>query len=266
MQTTANTILITGGGSGIGRELAQRLHSQGNTVIVTGRHLEKLEATVAGYPNMHARALDVDDPQAIALFTRQLVAQFPHLNVLINNAGIMRYDDLRKHCDLQDAEAQISTNLLGIIRLTNAFIDHLKQQPHAALVTVSSGLAFVPRADAAVYSATKAAVHVYTQCLRQQLAGQVEVIELVPPAVQTELTPGQSEREGYLPLEDFMDEIMFLFNQQPTPVEIIVERAHLQRWAEREGRFEQVFERINIQAAQQLPRVNEANSGKAHES
>ncbi|PWF22631.1 SDR family oxidoreductase [Corticimicrobacter populi] len=251
MQTTANTILVTGGGSGIGRELAQRLHAQGNTVIVTGRRLEALQATVAGHAHMHALALNVDDPQAITAFVQQVLEQFPKLNVLINNAGIMRYEDLSTCSDLHDAEAQISTNLLGTIRVTNALVDHLKTQVHAAVVTVSSGLAFVPRADAAVYSATKAAVHVYTQCLRQQLAGQVEVIELVPPAVQTELTPGQSEREGYLPLHAFMDEVMALFNQQPTPSEIVVERARLQRLAEREGRFEQVFDRINANAAQQ---------------
>ncbi|WP_409307552.1 SDR family oxidoreductase [Pectobacterium sp. B1J-3] len=251
MQTTANTILVTGGGSGIGRELALRLHAQGNTVIVTGRRLDALQSTIDAHARMHAMVLNVDDPQAITAFAQQVLEQFPQLNVLINNAGIMRYEDLSTHGDLHDAEAQISTNLLGTIRVTNALIDQLKQQPHAAVVTVSSGLAFVPRADAAVYSASKAAVHVYTQCLRQQLAGQVEVIELVPPAVQTELTPGQSEREGYLPLHAFMDEVMALFNQQPTPSEIVVERACLQRLAEREGRFEQVFDRINANAAQQ---------------
>lgn len=251
MQTTGNTILITGGGSGIGRELAQRLHALGNTIIVTGRRREALQATVAGQANMHALALDVDDPQAIETFAQQVVAQFPQINVLINNAGIMRYEDLSTHGDLLDAQAQITTNLLGTIRMTNALVDHLKKQANAAVVTVSSGLAFVPRADAAVYSASKAAVHVYSLCLREQLAGQVEVIELVPPAIQTELTPGQSQREAYMPLNDFMDEVMGLFGTQPTPSEIVVERARLQRLAEREGRFEQVFERINASAAQQ---------------
>ena len=251
MQITGNTILLTGGSAGIGRELAQRLHALGNTVIVAGRRLEALQATTAGQANMHALALDVDDPHAIAAFAQQMRAQFPQLNVLINNAGIMRHEDLSTHSDLSDAQAQITTNLLGTIRMTNALVDHLKTQANAVIVTVSSGLAFVPRADAAVYSACKAAVHVYSQCLRRQLAGQVDVIELVPPAVQTELTPGQSVREGYLPLNAFMDEVMALFSEQPTPCEIVVERARLQRLAEREGRFEQVFERINANAAQQ---------------
>lgn len=251
MQTTENTILITGGGSGIGRELALRLHALGNTVIVTGRRLDALQATIAGQANMHALALDIDDPQAITALTQQVLGQFPTLNVLINNAGIMRYEDLSTHRDLQDAEAQITTNLLGTIRMTNALVDHLKKQANAVIMTVSSGLAFVPRTDAAVYSASKAAVHVYSQCLRHQLAGQVEVIELVPPAIQTELTPGQSSREGYMPLNAFIDEVMTLFCAPPTPNEIVVERARLQRLAECEGRFEQVFERINANAAQQ---------------
>lgn len=152
---------------------------------------------------------------------------------------------------LFDAQAQISTNLLGPIRLINALVDHLKLQSNAVIVNVSSGLAFVPRADAAVYSATKAAIHLYTVSLRQQLAGQVEVIELVPPAIQTELTPGQSSREAYMPLDAYIEEVMALFGQQPTPGEIVVERARLQRLAEREGRFDQVFERINAMAATQ---------------
>lgn len=251
MKTTGNTILITGGGSGIGRELALRLNDLGNTVIVTGRRLASLQDTIAGRQNMIAMTLDVDDPAAIQAFSQRVVAKHPTLNVLINNAGIMRYEDVGAQGDLRDAEAQITTNLLGPIRLNNALIEHLKRQPNPVVVNVSSGLAFVPRADAAVYSATKAAVHVYTQSLRHQLAGKVKVVELVPPALQTELTPGQSTREGYMPLDAFIDEVMALFGQQPTPDEIVVERARLQRLAEREGRFDQVFDRINANAAAQ---------------
>lgn len=251
MQTTGNTILITGGGSGIGRELALRFNDLGNTVIVTGRRLQPLQETIAGRQNMHALELDVDDPAAINEFARRVVAEHPNLNVLINNAGIMRYEDLGTASDLRDAEAQVTTNLLGPIRLNNALIEHLKSRLNPVVVNVSSGLAFVPRADAAVYSATKAAIHAYTMSLRHQLDGQVKVIELVAPALQTELTPGQSTREGYMPLDDFIDEVMTLFRQQPTPDEIVVERARLQRLAEREGRFDQVFDRINSRAAEQ---------------
>ncbi|BES83990.1 oxidoreductase [Pectobacterium araliae] len=252
MQTANNTILITGGGSGIGRELALRFNDLGNTVIVTGRRASLLHETIHGRENMYAFELDIDDPKAINAFAQRIVKEYPSLNVLMNNAGIMRYDDLSTGSDLCDAQAQITTNVLGPIRLTNALVDHLKSQQHAAIVNVSSGLAFVPRADAAVYSATKAAVHFYTVSLRHQLADQVEVIELVPPGIQTELTPGQSDRENYIPLNAYIDEVMTLFCQQPTPSEIVVERAQRQRQAEREGRFEQVFDLLNVQAVKQL--------------
>lgn len=251
MQTTGNTILITGGGSGIGRELAVRFNDLGNTVIVTGRRLQPLQEMIACRRNMHAIELDVDDPAAIGAFARRVLAEHPNLNVLINNAGIMRHEDLTATSDLRDTEAQITTNLFGPIRLTNALIDHLKDRPNPVVVNVTSGLAFVPRADAAAYSATKAAIHFYTMSLRHQLDGQVKVIELVPPALQTELTPGQSTREGYMPLNDFIDEAMTLFRQRPTPDEIVVERVRLQRLAEREGRFDQVFDRINSRTAEQ---------------
>lgn len=251
MQLTGNTILITGGGSGIGRELARRLNALGNTVIVTGRRLTSLQESIQGRDKMYAFELDIDDPQAIVDFAHQIIQQFPALNSLINNAGIMRYEDLSAHSDLHDAKAQLTTNVLGTIRMTNALVDHLKTQAHAAVMTVSSGLAFVPRADAAIYSASKAAIHVYTLCLRQQLAGRVRVIELIPPAIQTELTPGQSSRDGYMPLSAYMDEVMTLLREQPVPDEIVVERARVQRLAEQEGLFEQVFERINAHALQQ---------------
>lgn len=251
LRASGNTILITGGGSGIGRELALRLNASGNTVIVTGRRPQALQQTIAGRQNMYAMELDVDDPASIQAFAQRVVAEHPALNVLFNNAGIMRYEDLSTGGDLRDAEAQITTNLLGPIRLTNALIDHLKGQVDPAILNVSSGLAFVPRADAAVYSATKAAIHIYTMGLRQQLAGRVKVLELVAPAIQTALTPGQSSRDGYMPLAAFIDEVMDLLAEQPGPDEIVVERARVQRLAEREGRFEQVFERINAAAIQQ---------------
>lgn len=239
MKTTGNTILITGGGSGIGRKLAQRFNALGNTVIVAGRHMETLEETIAGRDGMHAMTLDVEDPEAIETFAKKVIARHPSLNVLVNNAGIMRRENLTETRDLHDAEQTITANLLGPIRLTNALTDHLASRPDAALVNVSSGLAFVPLSATPTYNATKAAIHSYTISLRQQLEGKVEVIELAPPAVQTELTPGQSTREGYMPLEDFIDETMTLFLQQPTPSEILVERVGFLRWAERDGRFDQ---------------------------
>ncbi|MET0327178.1 MAG: SDR family oxidoreductase [Luteimonas sp.] len=245
MQSTGNTILITGAGSGIGRELAQRFHALGNTVIVAGRRLDQLLDTIGDRDRMFAMALDVTDPSDIAAFAQRLVGEHPDVNVLINNAGIMRNEDAGRARDLGDAEATITTNLLGPIRLTDALVDHLATRPHAAIVNVSSGLAFVPLVVAPTYSASKAAIHSYTVSLRHLLAGRVQVIELVPPAVQTELTPGQSTREGYLPLQDFIDEVMVQFQQQPVPDEVLVARVHVQRMAEREDRFDATLERIN---------------------
>ncbi|KXF75720.1 oxidoreductase [Paramesorhizobium deserti] len=245
MKTTENTILITGGGSGIGRELARRFNELGNTVIVAGRRRETLEETIAGRDHMHAMVLDVEEPEAISVFAGRVTAEYPALNVLINNAGIMRREDLTRTGDLRDAEKTIVTNLLGPIRLTNALIGHLGSQPNAVIVNVSSGLAFVPLSGTPTYNATKAAVHSYTVSLREQLKGKVEVIELVPPAVQTELTPGQSTRDGYMPLDDFINETMALFLQKSTPREILVERVGFLRWAERDGHFDQAVEMLS---------------------
>ncbi|ODT87027.1 MAG: oxidoreductase [Sphingobium sp. SCN 64-10] len=241
MKTTGNTILVTGGGSGIGRALAQRWHALGNRVIVAGRRRAALEETIGARDNMAALELDMDDPAAIRAFAGRLLAEHPDVNVLVNNAGIMRDEDVTMARDLGDAEATIITNLLGPIRLIDALVDHLRGRPDAAIVNTTSGLAFVPLKRAPTYSATKAALHSYTVALRRQLAGQVEVIELVPPAVQTELTPGQSTREGYLPLEAFADEVIALFGIVPTPPEICVKAVQFLRAAEAEGRFDQAL-------------------------
>ncbi|MCA8866821.1 MULTISPECIES: SDR family oxidoreductase [unclassified Halomonas] len=245
MKTSGNTMLITGGGSGIGRELAQRFNALGNTVIVAGRHIETLQETIAGQQNMHAMVVDVEDPNSISAFAERVIAEHPSLNVLINNAGIMRREDLTRTHDLMDAEQTVVTNLLGPIRLTNALTDHLVSQPDAAIVNVSSGLAFVPLSGTPTYNATKAAIHSYTISLREQLKGKVELIELAPPAVQTELTPGQSTREGYMPLDEFIDEVMTLFQEKPTPREILVENVNFLRWAERDGHFDQAVELLS---------------------
>lgn len=241
MNPSGNTILITGGGSGIGRELARRWHDHGNHVIVAGRRAEALAETIDGRDNMASYTVDVDDTAALAAVVAQVLADHPALNVLVNNAGIMREEVLTAKRDLSDAEATIATNLLGPIRLIDALIDHLSAQPDAAIVNVTSGLAFVPLPMTATYCATKAAIHSYTQSLRKRLVGTVEVIELAPPAVQTELTPGQSSRPGYQPLDEFADEVIALFEQQPTPPEILVGRVHRQRFAERDGTVAEVL-------------------------
>jgi len=237
MKLTGNTILITGGGSGIGRALAHRWNALGNHVIVAGRRREVLEEAIAGRENMSAIELDIDDPAAIRDFARRVTQQHPALNILVNNAGIMREEDLTAARDLSDAEMTVTTNLLGPIRLIDALVDHLSAQPDAAIVNMTSGLAFVPLPRASTYSATKAAMHSYTVSLREQLAARVEVIEVAPPAVRTDLTPGQSTREGYMSLDAFADEVIDLFRIEPTPAEICVKNVLFLRNAEAEGRF-----------------------------
>ena len=256
MKMSGNTILITGGGSGIGAALAHRFHDQGNTVIIAGRRMEALQKTIGTRQNMHALTVDMGDAASIAAFAKTLLEAFPAVNVLINNAGIMRLEVLDQHRDLGDAEAQITTNLLGPIRLIDALIEHLTATPDAAIVNMSSGLGFVPLVASPTYSATKAAVHTYTVALREALRGKTEVIEVVPPAVQTGLTPGQETRPGYLPLKDFIDEVMSLFQQQPTPEEILVQRVGFLRNAEAEQRFGQTLATLNAT-------VNEARASQS---
>ena len=245
MNSSGNTILITGGGSGIGRALAHRFHDLGNDVVVAGRRRDALIEAAARRARMSVAVVDVEDPRSIEQLAHDVAAKHPTLNVLINCAGIMRGEDLTARRNFADVDATIATNLLGPILLTNALIDHLIEQPNAVIVNVSSGLAFVPLTATPTYSATKAAIHSYSVSLREQLNGKVEVIELVPPAVQTELTPGQSTREGYMPLDAFIDEVMGLFQHQPTPTEILVTRVGFLRNAEREERFDQTLSLLN---------------------
>ncbi len=245
MKIVGNTLLITGGGSGIGEALAHRFHDLGNTVIITGRRQDVLENAAAGRANMVTMTLDVEDPQAIEQLARRIVVEHPALNVLVNNAGIMRFEALDAPRNLSDAEATVTTNLLGPIRLIDALVEHFAGRPDATIINNTSGLAFVPLAATPTYSATKAALHSYTVSLREALRGKVEVIEIAPPAVQTTLTPGQESREGYLPLDAFADEVMALFHNQPTPPEILVERVGFHRFAERQGRFDEAVRQLN---------------------
>ena len=242
MQTKGNTILITGGGSGIGRDLAHKWHDLGNTVIVAGRTQASLDETAAGHANIHTMIVDVGDADDLARFAKKVVEVHPAINVLVNNAGIMRFEDITEERELGDAEATIATNLLGPIRLIDGLIEHLKAQENAAIINVTSGLAFVPMPRTATYSATKAAMHSYTVSLRAKLEGKVEVIELAPPAVQTELTPGQSTREGYMPLDEFIEETMLGFTAEETPQEVLTQNVLFLRNAEAEGRFDKALE------------------------
>lgn len=245
MKRTGNTILVTGGGSGIGAAIAHRLDDLGNTVIVAGRGMHSLQQTIAGRSNMSALEYDAADAGAVASFCETLTRKHPSLNVIFNGAGIMKFEKIDAARDLADAEAEVATNLLGPIRLIDGLIDHLKTQPDAVIINVSSGLAFVPLVAAATYSATKAAIHAYTVCLREALKGSVEVLELAPPAVRTGLTPGQENVEAYMPLEDFIDEALALLAEEPTPAELVVDQARFMREAEAKGRFQEVLTALN---------------------
>ncbi len=242
MDTRKDTILITGGGSGIGKAMAEALHARGAKVIIAGRRRAALEAVAAANPGMAFETLDVADAAHIEVFAARVVAAHPDLNVVINNAGIMVVED---GIDLAIAEQTVAINLLGPIRLTAALLPHLKSQPAATVVTVSSGLAFVPLAATPTYSATKAAIHSWSQSLRHQLRDtSVEVIEWAPPAVATDLMPGHAENPNSMPLADFTAESLALFEAGGTD-EILVERVKFLSGAEARGEYGAVFTALN---------------------
>ncbi len=196
MKLSKKTILITGGTSGIGLELARQLLERGNVVIVTGRDPARLAAAKGALPALHTVQSDVSDPSAIDALCADLVTRFPALDVLINNAGIMRNLSLLAERDLLDLTREIEINLSGPVRMVQRLLAHLKTRPEAMIVNVSSGLAFVPMTISPIYSATKAALHAYSQCLRAQLGDtSITVVELAPPGVETPLFRGEFERE-----------------------------------------------------------------------
>jgi uncharacterized oxidoreductase len=250
MKITDNTILITGGGSGIGRGLAEAFHKLGNHVVIAGRRKQVLDETTAANPGMTSAPLDIEDPTSIKDFASKLILDHPALNIVIHNAGIMRPEDLLTPTQsLADAEATITTNLLGPLRLTAALLPHLQKQPHATLMTVTSGLAFTPLAVTPTYNATKAAIHSWTQSLRYQLkATGVKVLELVPPYLQTELMgSAQASDPRAMPLKDFLTEVIEILKTEPTPDEILVQRVYPLRFSEQNGqaKYDAFFQAFN---------------------
>ncbi|GGC85834.1 SDR family oxidoreductase [Undibacterium terreum] len=227
MKLSGNTIFITGGGSGIGRGLAEALHKLGNQVIISGRRQGHLDATTKANPGMQSVILNVEDPASIAAVTQKLITDFPKLNVLVNNAGIMQIDDVAGTVEDELIVSTITTNLMGPIRVTSALIEHLKKQESATVINVSSVLGFVPMAVSAVYSSTKAALHSYTQSLRYKLGGSsVKVLELAPPWVQTDLLNSNEEPRA-MPLAQFIKETIEVLGTDAE--EVLVENAKMLR-------------------------------------
>jgi uncharacterized oxidoreductase len=227
MKLSGNTVFITGGTSGIGRSLAEALHKRGNQVIISGRRKGHLAEVTKANSGMQSLELNVEDPASIAAVARKLIAEYPKLNVLINNAGIMQIDDAAGAIDDSVLVSIVTTNLLGPIRMTSALIEHLKKQPSATVINVSSGLAFVPLASTAVYSATKAAIHSYTQSMRYRLKGSsVRVLELIPPWVQTDLLNSKDEPRA-MPLAAFIEEAVTVLGTDAE--EVMVERVKMLR-------------------------------------
>ncbi|SEC03263.1 SDR family oxidoreductase [Terriglobus roseus] len=246
MQIKDNTILITGGGSGIGRGLAEAFHKEGNHVIIAGRRKEVLDEVVAANPGMSAEVLDINSAEAIKTFAADLIAKYPKLNTVLHNAGIMKNEDLKKG-ETEDAEATIATNLLGPIRLNSALLPHLLQQTSATVMTVTSGLAYVPLSMTPTYCATKAAIHSYTLSLRFQLQGTgVQVIEIIPPYVQTELMGDRQKNDPMaMPLADYLRETFAVLRDQPEVKEVVIDRVKPLRTAPESGDFENFFNTFN---------------------
>ncbi|WP_313059597.1 SDR family oxidoreductase [Agrobacterium cavarae] len=248
MKMTGNTVLITGGGSGIGRALAEAFHALGNKVIISGRRQSALDEVTSANPGMVSAVLDATKAENIRTFAETLTRDYPDLNVVINNAGIMKNEDITAAPDyLEIAEETIATNLLAPIRLTAALLPHFLNKENAAVLTVSSGLAFVPMVATPTYSATKSAIHAYSMALREQLKNtSVEVIEIAPPYVQTTLQgEKQAKDERAMPLDAFIAGVMDILTNRPDAKEVIVERCKPLRFAAENGNFDQVFGMVN---------------------
>lgn len=244
MNISGNTIFIPGATSGIGLALARALRARGNTVIVGGRRSERLAEIAA--EGLGTVRIDTTDADSIRTAAAEVLASHPDLNVLITMAGVMRVEDWTSDTFLPTAEETVTTNLLGPIRLIAAFIDHLRSLPDATIMTVSSGLAFAPLKVTPTYNATKAAIHMLSESIRLQYAGTgVRVLELEPPAVQTELMPGHEQNEAAMPLGDYIAEVMDLLENRPDADEIQVERVRFLRYGEARGDYANVVSVLN---------------------
>lgn len=250
MDITASTVLIAGGTSGVGHELARRLAAAGSTVVVGGRNTEALDRLAD--EGLDTVRLDVTDAASVLDARDVVLDRHPDLDTVVTMSGVMLLEDLRDPAHFDAARTTIETNLVGTIRVLDAFTPHLLERRHGTLITVTSGIAFLPFPPMPTYAASKAAVHAYSEALRAQLAGTgVHVAELVPPAVAT---AGQDDVNPHaLPLGDFVTEVMELLGQEPTPDEILVDRVQMHRWAERDGTYADLVAQRSQALATLLP-------------
>jgi uncharacterized oxidoreductase len=243
MDITISTVFIPGATSGLGLGIALRLREAGSTVIIGGRRADLLKSLADEHPGLGTVEIDVTDDASVTRARDEVLAQYPDLSAVITMSGIMIAEDLRDPGHFDITRRTVETNLLGTVRLVDAFTPHLLGRGAGTIITVTSGIAFVPFPLTPAYGITKAGIHSYTESLRQQLAGTgVEVSELVPPLVATELMgPSQLEDPNAMPLPDFVEESVGLMAQQPTPREITVQRVMAQRNAATTGAYDQML-------------------------
>lgn len=250
MKISGNTIVITGGYSGIGLALAKAFQSLNNEVIITGRDAARLAEVKKLHPALQTTLLDVNNADSVSQFVQTMKKDYPALNVLINNAGIMRAEDWNAEAiDLSTAELTLATNLLAPLRITAGLLPQLKQQAQSSIITVSSGLAFLPKAQTPTYSATKAAIHAFSESLRYQLRNtSVEVIEIVPPYVQTTLMGEKQANDPHaMPLNEFIAEVIEIIKDNPDGEEVLVKRVLPLRHAAQNGTeaYQAAFNQLN---------------------
>jgi short-subunit dehydrogenase involved in D-alanine esterification of teichoic acids len=245
MDITNRTVFLVGGTSGIGLGLARRLAAAGSTVVIGGRRTEPID-------DFELVEIDITDADSVAAARDVVLVRHPSLDTVVTMAGVLLVEDLRDPAHFTAAEQTIDVNVLGTIRVTDAFTPHFLERGAGTFITVSSGIGFLPFPLMATYGASKAAVHSYSESLRAQLAGTgVDVVELVPPAVAT--TPEAKQlNPAALDLDAYLDEVTSLLAQSPTPDEILVEGVRTHRWAERDGTYAELVARRS-QALAMLP-------------
>ncbi len=249
MDITSRSVFMVGGTSGIGLELARRFRGAGSAVIVGGRRTDLLaELAEEGLGTVE---IDVTDPDSVTGARQEVLRACPNLDTVVTMSGTGEPEDLWDPAHFTTTETTIAVNVLGTIRVIDAFTPHLLANGSGAIITVSSGIGFLPFPVMPSYGASKAAVHAYTEALRAQLAGTgVEVVELVPPAVATRV--GGSNPHA-LDLGAYGTEVMNLLAQDPTPHEILVQAVLMHRWAERDGTYDELVAQRS-QALTMLPR------------